>query len=81
MIWGAEEITEMNLFFPGNPFRIKISWRVPLKIYYFPEKGLRLFFSQFPQAPPRSLLAVPLKNLFLNFERQSSNRIIHSEYP
>ena len=41
---GAEEISEMNLFFPGNPFRIK-------KI--FPEKGFRnFFFSRFPPALP-----------------------------
>ncbi len=71
---GAEKIFEMDLFFPGNPCRIKyflgmashnlffiFSWRVPFKIYLFLEKGLRIlfFFPQFPR-PPRSLMAVPL---------------------
>ena len=57
---GAEEIFEMNLFFPDNLFRrtlFIVSWRVPLKIYFFPEKGLRIFFLDF--LCPRSLMAVP----------------------
>ncbi len=45
MIWGAEEISEMNLFFPGNPFRIKIfSSARPHKIYFFLGKGSQIFF-------------------------------------
>ncbi len=64
MIWGAEEISEMNFFFPGNPFRIKIlSSARPLKIYFFLESAsqnlffpgegpLKFFLSRFPPAPP-----------------------------
>ena len=53
---GPEEISKMNLFFPGNPFRIKIlSSAKPLKIYFFLgqasqnlfflQMGLQIFFS------------------------------------
>ncbi len=42
MIWGgAEEISKMNLFFPGNPFHI-FSWR----------RASKFFFSRFLPAPP-----------------------------
>ncbi len=46
MIGGIEEISEMNLFFPGNPFRIKnFSSAKPLKIYFFLESASQnLFF-------------------------------------
>ncbi len=53
----------MNLFFPGNPFRINFfPCGVPLKIYFFLEKGLRNFFSRSP-LPPRSLMVVPLGSI------------------
>ena len=59
MIWGAEEIFEMNLFFPGNPFRIKFfSSARPLKIYFFPGECLSKFI--FPGEEPPKLF-------FLNF--------------
>ncbi len=64
MIWGgAEEISEMNLFFPGNPFRIKFfSSAKPLKIYFFLGKASQNLFSQ----------RVPLKIYFF-LERGHQN--------
>ncbi len=36
----------MNLFFPANPFRIKIfSWAKPLKFYFFLGEASQIFFS------------------------------------
>ncbi len=54
---GAEEISEMILFFPENPFprqglsKFLFYWSVPLKIYILLEKGLQNFVSRFPPAP------------------------------
>ncbi len=63
MIWGAEEIFEMNLFFPGNPFHIIFFPRQGLSKFPFflesasqnsfcPGGGPPNFFSRFPPAPP-----------------------------
>ncbi len=42
---GAEEDFEMNLFFPGNPFRIIFfSSARPLKIYFFLGEAFQNFF-------------------------------------
>ncbi len=53
MIWGGgrEEISEMNLFFPRNPFCIKFSRRRASEI---------IFFSISSGPTPRSLMVVPL---------------------
>ena len=58
MIWGAEEIFKMNLFFPGNPFRIKTS----SQNLFFPEEGPPKFFSLsiFAGPTPTSLMVVCL---------------------
>ena len=45
MIWGAEEIFKMNLFFPGNPFHI----------IFFPQQDLSI--TNFPTpSPPHMFL-------------------------
>ncbi len=77
MIWGGpEEISEMNLFFPGNPFRIKIfSSARPLKIYFFlgkasqnlffPRQGLSKFI--FSSARPLKIYFFPKQGLQKKF--------------
>ncbi len=56
MIWGggAEEICEMNLFFPGNPFHSAS------QNLFFPGEGPSKFFFFDFLRPRRSLLVVPL---------------------
>ena len=61
MIWGAEEESKMDLFFPRKCLlRIIFSWGRPFEIYFFLEKGLQIFFSTSSEPFPRSLMAVPL---------------------
>ena len=40
-----------KIFFLGEASQF-FSWRVPLKIYFYLEKNLQIFFSRFPPAPP-----------------------------
>ncbi len=69
---GAEEIFEMNLFFPRKPFRINlISSARPLKISFFLSKASQFFFLQkglqivFPQSRVLKISwRVPLKFFF-----------------
>ncbi len=52
MIWGAEEIFEMNLFFPGNPFR---------RNSFFPGEGPpNFFFLNFLRPHPKIINGRPL---------------------
>ena len=45
MIWGAEKIFKMNLFFPGNPFRTNFfSSARPLRISFFLSEASQNFF-------------------------------------
>ncbi len=71
MIGGAEEISEMNLFFLGNPFRIKIFFlrkasqnfflESTSQNFFFPGEGPpKLFFSRFPPAHPQIINGRPL---------------------
>ena len=55
MIWegGAEEIFEMNSFFPGNPFCIKKNSSARPLNFFFPGEC----------PTPRSLIVVPLGNI------------------
>ena len=69
MIWAAEEIFKMNLFFPGNP-----PYKRPLKIYYFLESASqnlffpgegppKIFFLDFFRPHPQIINGRPLRNL------------------
>ncbi len=73
---GAEEIFKMNLFFPGNPFYIKVfSSASPLKIYFFlgkasknsfcPRRGLSEFFFSCRRV---FFLESPSQNFFFPWE-------------
>ncbi len=69
MVWGGRRKIRRIYFFLAivSP---NFSWRRPFHIYFFLEEALlisfswrrvcKMFFSQFPPPPPRSLMAVPL---------------------
>ncbi len=85
MIWGAEEIFKMNLFFPENPFHIKkLSSTRPLKIssffpesasqnLFFPGKGPPIFFSISSNPTPRLLMVVPLADILATLWQDGCN--------
>ncbi len=57
----GEEIFEMNLFFPGNPFCIIfIPGECQSKLFLSLEKSLRIFFLDFLRPHPKIINGRPL---------------------
>ena len=65
----------LQIFFPGESLskfiflgeclsKFIFSWRVPLKIYFFLEKGLRFFFSFSISSAPQIINGRPLRHIF-----------------